>query len=285
MRSKGNNIDININGATICYDDFGEGPTPIIFVHGFPFDKSSWQPQMDFFKHTHRVIAYDIRGFGKSTLGEEELSMRLFADDLVKLMDDLQIKKAIVCGLSMGGYVLMNAAYRYAHRFEAIILSDTQCIADSAEIKINRAETIAQIKTEGLNNFAERYVKNIFCEDTLSNKNELVLKIRDIILSTFPSTIIGTLHALAKRWQMCPSLKEISIPALILCGKEDKITPLVQSEIMLKNITNSTMKIIDHAGHMSNLEQPEKFNIHLTSFISSVLQQQLLCKNIKLNAT
>lgn len=270
MKTTGNDIEITLNGITICYDDSGEGSTPIIFVHGFPFDKSSWKPQMNFFKNTHRVIAYDIRGFGKSTIGKEELSMRLFADDLVKLMDGLLINKAIVCGLSMGGYVLMNAAYRYAERFEAIILSDTQCIADSREMKLKRAATIAQITTCGLEAFAEGYVKNIFCKESINTKKELVERIKQVILTTSTASIIGTLHALAQRWQMCPSLKEISVPTLILCGKEDIVTPLSESEFMLQNITNSTMQSIDDAGHMSNLEQADEFNKHLSNFISDI---------------
>ena len=270
MRTTGTDIEITLNGTTICYNDLGADSTPIIFVHGFPFDKSSWKPQMDFFKNTHRVISYDIRGFGKSAIGDEELSMRLFADDLVKLMDGLQINKAIVCGLSMGGYILMNAAYRYAERFEAIILSDTQCIADSPEMKLKRAATIEQITTNGLENFSAGYVKNVFCAESQNTKKELVEQLKQTILSTSPAAIIGTLHALAQRWQMCPSLKEISVPTLILCGKEDIVTPLSESEFMLKNITNSTMQSIDNAGHMSNLEQADEFNKHLANFIAGI---------------
>lgn len=268
MQTTGNDIDIKLNGVKICYDDLGNESIPIIFVHGFPFDKSSWYPQVEFFKQTHRVITYDIRGFGKSSIGEEELSMRLFADDLVKLMDNLKISKAIVCGLSMGGYILLNAASRYSERFEAIILSDTQCIADSSEMKIKRDETIAQIKADGLDDFAEGYVKNIFCQESMDTKKDLVEKMRNVILSTSATTITGTLNALAQRWQMWPSRKEISVPTLILSGKEDRITPKVESEYMLKNITNTTMKCIDKAGHMSNLEQSDEFNRHVSNFIS-----------------
>ena len=272
MRTTRNDITIQLNGTTISYTDFGEenGDIPLIFVHGFPFNKSSWLPQMEFFKKTHRVIAYDIRGFGNSALGKEEFSMRLFADDLIMLMDKLKIKKAIVCGLSMGGYILMNAAYRYSERFAAIVLSDTQCNADSVEMRKERAKTTAQINSEGLKPFAEGYLENIFCHESIDNKKELVEQIRNTILSTSPIAIIGTLHALSMRYQMCPSLKEITVPTLILCGKEDKITPLSQSEFMLKSITNSTMKSIDNAGHLSNLEQPEEFNKHLSNFINNI---------------
>ena len=148
---KNNHINtVDIEGVTISFDDFGKGEIPIIFIHGFPFDKSSWQPQMAFLKKTHRVIAYDIRGFGASITNDEQESIGLFSNDLVKFMDTLAIKKAIVCGLSMGGYILLNAVHRFPDRFEAIILSDTQCIADTEAAKEKRSQSILQIKAEGI---------------------------------------------------------------------------------------------------------------------------------------
>jgi len=268
VQPQGKDININLKGVTICCDDFGTGDVPVIFIHGFPFDKSSWQPQMEFLKHTHRVLAYDIRGFGKSTAGEENLSISLFADDLVELMDVLQIDKAVACGLSMGGYILLNAVNRYPERFEAIVLSDTQCIADSAEGKEKRYKTIDQINAEGLTDFAEAFVKNVFCPDSLNTKKELVEKIRNIILTTSPITITGTLKALAQRPEMCSTLNEILIPVLVLCGEEDTVTPLAQAEFLNRNIANSEFGTIDNAGHLSNLEQPDEFNRCLTPFIT-----------------
>jgi len=274
LQTTGNGININVNDITICYDDFGEGITPVIFIHGFPFDKSSWQPQMEFLKKTHRVIAYDIRGFGKSTAGKEKQSISLFADDLVKFMDALEINKAIVCGLSMGGYILLNAVNRYPEKFKAIVLSDTQCIADTPEVNEKRSQTISHIMASGLKDFAEGFIKNIFCQETLDTKKEIVEKIKNIILSTSPVTVTGTLSALAQRWEMCSSLQEISVPTLILCGKEDKVTPVAQSEFLLQNITHATLHSIDSAGHMSNLEQPDEFNQYLDGFIKSCTNSQ-----------
>ncbi len=272
MRATGNDININVDDVTICYDDFGKGIIPVIFIHGFPFDKSSWQTQMDFLKKNHRVIAYDIRGFGKSTAGKEKQSIDLFADDLVKFMDALEIDKVIVCGLSMGGYILLNAVNRYPEKFKAIILCDTQCIADTPEVKEKRNQTISHIMASGLKDFTDGFVKNIFCSETLETKKETVEKIKNLILSTSPVTITGTLSALAQRWETCSLLNEISVPALIICGKEDKVTPLAQSEFLLQNITHATLHIIDKAGHMSNLEQPDEFNQHINNFISGLVK-------------
>jgi 3-oxoadipate enol-lactonase len=259
-----------INGISICFDDFGEGETPIIFIHGFPFDKSSWQPQIDFLRKTNRVIAYDIRGFGKSTAGHDKISIRLFADDLIKFMDALAIKKAIVCGLSMGGYILLNVVHQHPEKFKAIILSDTQCIADSVEAKDKRMQTVTKIKTDGLQEFADGFVKNIFCQQSKDNKKELVESIRNTILNTPPQTITDTLMALAQRTETCSVLQQITLPVLLLCGSEDKITPVVQAKFMHRNISNSSLQIISNAGHMANIEQPEVFNKYIIEFIANL---------------
>ncbi|WP_435353080.1 alpha/beta fold hydrolase [Emticicia sp. SJ17W-69] len=261
---------VDIEGTTISFDDFGKGEVPIIFIHGFPFDKSSWQPQIDFLKKRHRVIAYDIRGFGASITNDEQESIDLFSNDLVKFMDTLSIKKAIVCGLSMGGYILLNAVHRFSDRFEAIILSDTQCIADSEAAKEKRGKSIKQIEAEGLKDFADGFIKNVFCQNSLDNKKELVETIKNVILKTSQRTVVGTLAALAQRSEMCASLNQISVPTLIICGKEDSVTPPIQAEFMYGKILNSRLQIIENAGHLSNLEQPDEFNKILIDFISSI---------------
>ena len=269
VHSTGNDIQIHVNGTTLCYDDVGKGSIPILFIHGFPFDKSSWQPQLEFLSKTHRVLAYDIRGFGKSTEGTEKASIRLYADDLVKLMDALQIQKAVVCGLSMGGYILLNAVSRYPERFEAIILSDTQCIADSAEGKEKRYKTITQIEEGGLTDFTEGFMKNIFCKESLETKKVAVEKIKSIVLSTSPATVTGALRALAERDETCSMLDQVSVATLILCGKEDVVTPPAQSERMHAEIKNSTLRILEKAGHLSNMEQPDEFNRSIIHFLST----------------
>jgi len=200
----------------------------------------------------------------------ETASIPLFAEDLVRLMDALEIEKARVCGLSMGGYIVLNAVNRYEKRFEAIVLCDTQCIADSEQIKEKREKTIARIESEGVQFFADDFIKTIFSQEFRFYNSELVKDIKDIILSTPAEIISGTLAALARRWEMCSSLREISIPALILCGRQDELTPPAQSDFLFKNISNSAIHIIDRAGHLSNLEQPDKFNLHLNDFISSL---------------
>lgn len=266
--TKGYNLTINVNGIKLSYDDVGEGSVPVIFLHGFPIDKSMWHSQVESLKSTHRVIAYDIRGFGKSRDHGTSLSIDQFSEDLIRFMDLLSINKAVVCGLSMGGYVAMNAQKRAPGRFEALILCDTQCVADTAEGKRKRYQTIDEINAEGVKKFAEGFIEKVFCKESLTHKKEVVNQLKEIIYSTSPRMITQGLKALAECRETCSTLCMVNIPTLIICGKEDELTPVIQSEYLKQNIDGSLLCVIEKAGHVSNLEQPEAFNKYLNDFLA-----------------
>ena len=266
----GMNLILNINNLNLSYDDVGEGNIPIIFLHGFPFDKSMWAKQLDFFATTNRVIAIDIRGFGKSTDESTPLSIDLFSDDLMLFMNQMKISKAIICGLSMGGFIALNAQARFPDRFEAIILCDTQCIADTIEVKSNRYKTIDEIALNGTLNFNEAFIKKVFCKNSFTNKQEIVTQLRSVVMANPEQIIINGLKALAERSETCSTLPEINIPTLIICGREDEVTPLEQSEFLHTSIKASVLHIIDNAGHVSNIEQPEEFNNEISKFLLAV---------------
>lgn len=264
----GYNLSVNVNDINLSYDDVGEGSIPIVFLHGFPFDKTMWQEQLDYFQSSHRVIACDIRGFGKSKDEESHFSMDLFANDLILFIDKLDLDKVIICGLSMGGYIALNAMQRFPSRFEAMILCDTQCIADSHEVKAKRFNTIDEINEFGKTNFNEGFIKNIFHENSLTNKPELVEKLRSVVFSNSKHIISQGLIALAERSETCSFLDGITIPTLIICGREDVVTPLDESKFMNKQIKGSILHVINNAGHVSNLEEPLKFNKLIRDFLN-----------------
>lgn len=266
--TQGYNLMIEVDNFNLSYDDIGEGVIPIVFLHGFPFDKMMWQKQMEFLKTTHRVIACDIRGFGKSKDEESRLDIDLFANDLILFIDKLGFKKVIVCGLSMGGYIALNAIKRFPGRFEALMLCDTQCIADSHDVLAKRYATIENIKEFGTSNFNEEFIKKVFHESSITHKPDLVEQLRNVVFSNSQHIIIQGLTALAERSETCPFLDEIAIPTLIICGRADVVTPLTESKFMNKNIKGSVLHVINNAGHVSNLEEPVKFNKHLRNFLN-----------------
>jgi 3-oxoadipate enol-lactonase len=268
--TKGYNLTIELNNFHLSYDDVGEGSIPIIFLHGYPFNKTMWQGQLEFLKHSYRLIPCDIRGFGKSTDEESPLSIDLFADDIIQFMDKLSIEKAIFCGLSMGGFIALNAIKKFPERFEALVLCDTQCIADTNEVKEKRYKIIDEIEVDGVADFNEGFIKSVFHKDSITNKKELVEQLRSVVFSNSKHIITQGLIALAERSETCSTLKEISIPTLIICGREDEVTPLAQSEMMHEAINESILCVIDNAGHVSNLEQPDEFNNHLLNFLTPI---------------
>lgn len=273
--ARGYNLSIEVNNFILSYDDVGEGGIPVIFLHGFPFDKSMWHVQLDALKTSHRLISCDIRGFGKSNDEASALNIDLFGDDLIMFLDALSIDKAIVCGLSMGGFIALNALKRYPDRFSALILCDTQCIADTTEATEKRLKAIEEIKADGVAGFNDGFIKKVFHKDSLKNKKKLVEQLKTVVYANTPHIIIQGLLALASRTETCSILPSIDIPTLILCGRQDEVTPLAQSEYMHEHIKASILHIIENAGHVSNLEQPDAFNKYLGDFLDVVTSEEV----------
>jgi len=271
MRRIGNNIRISINKLTVSYNDHGPEDAPvIIFIHGFPFNKSMWDVQVDALKDNYRVIAYDIRGHGNSDPGIDDFFIELFVNDLLRLMEKLGIEKSILCGLSLGGYIALNAVLKFPKRFDALILNDTQCIADTPEIKENRCLAIIRIMKKGVEQYADESIINLFALQSFIKKQNVITAVKEMILNTPKQTLCNTLHALAERRDICNQLQEIDIPVLIMVGKEDKITPIAAAQQMHEKIRDSTLKIIPHAGHVTNLENPTAFKFQLVKFLELV---------------
>lgn len=262
---------IQVEGNTVSFIDEGKpGGTPLIFIHGFPFDKWMWENQFDFFKEQYRVIAYDVRGHGNTSAGTDKFTMDKFVEDLFRFMDTLQIKKANICGLSMGGYIALNAIMKDRERIASLVLCDTQCSADSEEGIKKRMDTVASIREKGLVDYTKDSIMKLFSETSLVGNQEAVRFIEQTILHTSVATICNTLLALAGRKETCSSLHLIDIPVFIMVGEADQITPLAAAQKMQEGIPGSILQVIERAGHVSNLENPESFNRHLKKFLISI---------------
>ncbi|MEQ1584346.1 MAG: alpha/beta hydrolase [Cyclobacteriaceae bacterium] len=261
---------IQANGINVGYLEQGVSTgIPLIFIHGFPFNKEMWSTQLTALSDSHRCIAYDVRGHGDSEAGAAQFIIPQFADDLFSFLDALKIDKAIVVGLSMGGYIALHAIKKNPTRIAGLLLCDTQCASDTQEGRDKRKKTIAFIQKNGLEVYTEESLKNLFAPGSLQSKKEEVQFIRNTILKTRPESICLTLQALADRAETCSALEQIKVPVLILVGKEDKITSPEMAEKMHRLINNSELQIIENAGHLSNLENPEQFNEHIKSFLSN----------------
>jgi len=257
---------ILVEGNEVAYFDEGKGST-IVFIHGFPFDKRMWEQQLAIFRNHFRVIAYDVRGHGNTSANSNEFSIPQFTRDLGAFLNQLEIEKIIICGLSMGGYIALHAIESFPNKINGLILSDTQCAADTEEARAKRIKAIELIRNNGLEQYASDSVKNLFAPASLENQKDKVDFIKTTILKTAPDNICKTLLALANRKEKCSILEKIKIPVLILVGEEDKVTPIAAATKMHESIKESTLHSIKNAGHLSNLENPEEFNSHLKDFL------------------
>ena len=260
-----------INSNPIYYIDEGKPDAmPVIFLHGFPFNHEMWKAQVELVSKEHRAIAYDIRGHGKSYIGEAQFTIEHHVDDLIALLDHLKIEKTVIVGLSMGGYIVLRALERNPERFRAAVLCDTKSEPDADAGKLKRFEGMKGVREHGSEVFGEAFAKNVFAPESFTTKPEAVAFIKNIIKATPSLSIAGTLLALAARTDTTPSLSNIKIPTLILVGEKDVTTPPANSQSMHEKIAGSELHIIPNAAHMSNLENPEAFNRHLLSFLKRV---------------
>jgi 3-oxoadipate enol-lactonase len=264
-------MQVTINGATIHYlETGGPGRLPVLFVHGFPFSSAMWDVQMQVVGRDYRAIAYDIRGLGRSDVGDGQYTIEGHVDDLVGLLDRLDIDKTVVVGLSMGGYIALRALERNPERFLAAALCDTRSEADENAGKLKRATGAALVKRDGAAAFAESFVPAVFAPGSLRTRTEAVRLIRKIISETSPLAIAGHLIAMACRTDTTASLASMEIPTLIMAGEEDSVTPPALARAMHERIRGSELHLVPEAGHMSNLENPDFFNSRLLAFLGKV---------------
>lgn len=256
----------NISGLKVF--DYGEGNGTIIFIHAFPLCSAQWVPQVEYFKKIYRVITYDIRGLGYSLYSDTyPLMMEDHAKDLIEICSALKLERPIVCGLSIGGYIILRTLQIKPDLFSKVILANTRAENDSNENLIARHTIVSQMKKGKKDLFLNQFLKNVISAKSYENEN-LRNRIREIMSYQTPEGIAFTANALATRTNNIASLDKINVPVLIISSEEDKTTPIEFSITLRDGIKNSELEIIKGAGHISNMEAEYEFNQILERFLS-----------------
>lgn len=256
-------------GNDLVYDVHGQGPA-VLFLHAFPLGLVMWDPQVKALEGHYQVIRFDGRGFGGSPPGDGLLTMERIADDAAGLLDHLGVSKAVVCGCSMGGYAAFAMVRRHADRVRGLVLADTRAGAETEEGRRNRGVLADKVRKEGAGAAAEAFLPRLLGETSLRERPELVSRIREMILGNPPRGISDALAGLAARADSVPTLREIRVPTLVVCGAEDVLTPPAEAEALAKGISGSHLVIIRKAGHLANAENPDVFNEALLGFLSLI---------------
>ena len=257
-----------LDGIEIGYDEGGTG-IPILFIHGFPHNRSLWAPQLQGLPLHARCVAADLRGFGE-TSAKPPYSMDQYADDLIGLLDVLHIDKAVVAGLSMGGYAAFATWRRHAGRVRGLILANTKAGADTEEARAKRRSLMDVARDQGSSAIADSMITGMLGKTTRGKRPEIMNTVHRMIASSPVDGVIGALQALMDRPDSTPTMATIDVPTLIVTGDEDAIIPVSESESMHAAIRNSTLEVITGAGHLTNLERPAAFNHVVSEFIAKL---------------
>ena len=254
----------------LARDDVGVG-TPVVLLHGFPHTRHLWDAQRIALASRCRVIAPDLRGFGDSVaLGDAPLTMAQHADDVAALLDALGIERATIGGLSMGGYVALAFWRRHRARVRALVLADTRASSDSTATRERRNATIALARSEGALAVADAQVASSLGATTRRTHPALVHRVRDMMASVPVATLVAAQEGMLARDDATPWLAEIDVPALLVVGDEDAITPVKEMRAMHERIAGSELAVVEQAGHLSPVEQPERFDEALLRFVERV---------------
>jgi pimeloyl-ACP methyl ester carboxylesterase len=240
----------------------------IVFIHGFPFDHTLWNEVIAKLEERYYCIAYDIRGFGTSVVGDGQYTMERYVDDLERILSSLEVDDPIVCGFSMGGYIALRAQEKYPNRFKALILANTKTQSDNDEAKLKRAAAISSIDEEGVAPFLENFFSVAFSEEYRAKESRKLEELEAKIVRFSPIGMKGGLLAMVSRTDTSQSLESIDIPVLLITGEHDTVISPDSVKNIAKEIKNSTFVCLDHCGHMSMVENTHGFLTALLQFLA-----------------
>lgn len=254
------------SGPTIAYDEVGSG-TPLLLLHAFPLDRQMWAPQLAALADGTRVVAIDLPGFGESPAAP--FSIEGVADVVAEFLAERGISKAVVCGLSMGGYVALALARKHADRISGLILADTRAGIDDSTAKANRDRSIALVNEKGSSALFETMSLKVLSDAVRAEKPDLVARLKAIAAKQPPASVVAALAALRDRPDANPGLAAIAVPALVIVGEYDQVTPPLSAANLSAQIRGSNLVHIPGAGHLSNVENPDAFNAAVRSFLAA----------------
>lgn len=258
-----------INGRELAWEETGSGRT-ILFLHGFPFTRQLWYNQLQAVPPGWRGVAMDLRGFGESAPSDDpQYTMDMHADDAAALLTHLRVRRAVICGLSMGGYVAFAMHRRYPSMVGGLILADTRATADTEQEKQNRLQLVQRVRAEGGSVVVDSMMQKLFAPATPYTKPKVAEFVRGMMSATHPESMARALLGMAARPDSEPGLRNINVPTLVIVGAEDQITPRGQAQLMARAIPGSQFEVIPEAGHVSNLEAPEIFNEGMRRLLAS----------------
>ena len=261
---------LSVRGVELAYDEEGRGAA-FVLLHGFPFDRSMWREQTEVLSANFRVIAPDLRGLGETPSGGvTAATMDEMAEDVAALLDSLHVGRAVLGGLSMGGYVAFEFFRRFPHRVRALVLADTRPQGDDDDGKRTREENARKVLREGIGPLVDSMLPKLLSASTRERRPDVVGRVSEMMLAVRPEGAAAALRGMAVRRDQTELLSRIDVPTLVIVGTEDAITPPADAEAMAAKIEGARLVRVEGAAHLSNVERPEEFNRALLDFVGGL---------------
>ncbi|MEU6596109.1 alpha/beta fold hydrolase [Streptomyces flaveolus] len=252
----------------LAYEDKDPGYSsrvPLVLVHGHPFDRTMWQPQLTEFAATRRVIAPDLRGYGASPVTPGKVPLARHAEDIAELLDHVGVDTFVLAGLSMGGQIAMECAARLGDRIRGLVLADTFPEAETPEGRRSREAMAGRLLAEGMRGYADEVLEKMVAPYA---DPEVKAHVHRMMTATSPEGAAAALRGRAERPDYRALLATLPVPALVVVGTDDTYTPVAGAEAMHAALPDSVLHVVEGAAHLPNLERPAEFNRALAEFLA-----------------
>lgn len=254
--------------AEIVYSVQGDG-APLVLLHPFPAHHAFWLPAAQALTSRYRIVTPDLRGHGESDIGDGPATMEKHASDLIRVLDDADIGRAVFCGVSIGGYILFEFWRRYRGRVAALALCCTRPQPDTAEARATRLKNAELVRERGTEWFVDLMIPKLLGKTTQESRPDLVADARSMMLEMSPQDIAQVQQGMADRPDSVLTLKSINVPSLLVMGEEDTLAPPADGELMRQHIPGSRLTVIPKAGHFAAWEQPAAVGTLLRQFVDA----------------
>lgn len=242
---------------------------PLVLVHGHPFDHTMWNPQVEAFSTTRRVIAPDLRGYGTGTspAGPEVTRFEEFAEDIEALLDAEGVGACVLAGLSMGGQIAMDCYRRFPDRIRGLVLADTFAAAETPEGVRVRHAMADRLLREGMRGYADEVLERMVAPYADA---DVKAHVHRMMTATSPASAAAALRARAARPDYRALLTTVSVPALVVVGADDTYTPVAEAEALHAALPDAALHVVKGTAHLPNLERPAEFNEVLGGFLARI---------------
>jgi pimeloyl-ACP methyl ester carboxylesterase len=262
---------IKIRGNNHYFDEINpDKKEAILLVHGHPFDHTMWRYQVNTLKY-FRLILPDLKGYGKTDYKFDKIYIEEHALDLAFLLDDLKIHKVHLIGLSMGGQIIVEFARLFPHRVLSLVICDSNPSGETEVSYQNRMQLADKMLSIGMTEYAEQDIHKYLHSNTIDEKSDAYNHLYQMMINTKGEGAVASHRGRAERRDNFNYLKEIKVPTLVIVGDSDFFTAVNEMKEIASKIPNSKFAVVENAGHIPNMEQPEVFNKLLKDFYINIL--------------